>query len=277
MLTLERVGPREWTFPESDGEVSDRFYTGCELWEEGKTAAALAIFQDLLQRHPEHLDVRNSLARYYEEIGQQDRAQALLEEAVTLGRRAFPRAFRPGDRLEWGWLENPPFLRCLCSLGLIYEREGRLADAWGIYQELLAFNPNDNQGVRGLAVAMLFALKRPEEVIQVCAAYPEDAMPETAYGRALALFQLGRDKDATTALQEAIHWLPLVAKELLKAKHRRPKSAMPGYITLGGADEAYEYWQRHGRFWEETAGALTWLAETVQTASKRKGRKAGDS
>jgi thioredoxin-like negative regulator of GroEL len=112
MLTFERVGPREWTFPESDGEVSDRFYTGCELWEEGKTAAALAIFQDLLQRHPEHLDVRNRLARYYEEIGQQDRAQALLEEAVTLGRRAFPRAFRAIGSSGGGWSIAHSYAAC---------------------------------------------------------------------------------------------------------------------------------------------------------------------
>lgn len=81
--TLERIGPHEWKFPESTWEVSERFYTGCELWEAGQTPAALAIFQDLLQQHPEHLDVHDSLAHVYEEIGQDDRAKALLEEAVT--------------------------------------------------------------------------------------------------------------------------------------------------------------------------------------------------
>jgi tetratricopeptide (TPR) repeat protein len=275
--TLERIGPHEWKFPESAWEVSDRFYTGCELWEAGQTRAALAIFQDLLQRHPEHLDVRDSLAHVYEEIGQDDRAKVLLEEAVTLGRRAFPLAFRSSDILEWGWLENRPFLRCLCSLGVVHEREGRLEEALAIYQELLSLNPNDNQGVRALAVTVLFALKRPEEVIKVCTAYPDDGMPEVAYGRALALFQLGRNHEATTALKEAVRWRPRVAAELLKTRHRRPQSSIPGYITLGGADEAYEYWQHNGRFWGETEGALSWVAETVHTVSRRQGRKQGRS
>jgi tetratricopeptide (TPR) repeat protein len=106
-----------------------------------------------------------------------------------------------GDLLEWGWLENRPFLRCLCSLGLRYEWEGRLEEALAIYQELLSFNPNDNQGVRALAVTVLFALKRPEEGIKVCMAYPDDGTSEIAYGRALALFQVGRDHEATTALK----------------------------------------------------------------------------
>jgi tetratricopeptide (TPR) repeat protein len=186
-----------------------------------------------LQRHPVHLDVRDSLAHVYEEIGQDDRAKALLEEAVTLGRRAFSQAFRSGDRLEWGWLENRPFLRCLCSLGVVYEREGRLEEALALYQELLSLNPNDNQGVRALAVTVLFALKRPEEVLKVCTAYPGDGMPEVAYGRALVLFQLGRDHDATTALREAVRWRPRVAAELLKTRHRRPPSSILGYITMG--------------------------------------------
>jgi tetratricopeptide (TPR) repeat protein len=275
--TLARIGPHEWKFPDSAWEVSERFYTGCELWEAGQTPAALAIFQDLLQRHPEHLDVRDSLAHVYEEIGQDDRAKALLEEAVTLGRRAFPQAFRSDDLLEWGWLENRPFLRCLCSLGVVYEREGRLAEALALYQELLSLNPNDNQGVRALAVTVLFALKRPEEVIKVCTAYPDDGMPEIIYGRALALFQLGRDDDATTTLRQAVRWRPRVAAELLKTRHRRPPSSIPGTITLGGADEAYAYWQHNGQFWGETEGALPWVAETVRTVSRRRGRKKGSA
>lgn len=66
--TLEHIGPHEWKFPESAWEVSERFYTGCELWETGNTQEAFAVFQDLLHRHPEHLDVRDRLAHVYEEI-----------------------------------------------------------------------------------------------------------------------------------------------------------------------------------------------------------------
>jgi hypothetical protein len=71
-----------------------------ELWEAGNTQEAFAVFHDLLQRHPEYLDVRDSLAHVCEEISQGDRAKVLLEEAVALGRRAFPKAFWEGDRLE---------------------------------------------------------------------------------------------------------------------------------------------------------------------------------
>jgi hypothetical protein len=123
-------------------------------------------------------------------------------------------------------------------------------------------------------------VKAPEEEpkwkgLSRLTAYPDDGMPEVAYGRALALFQLGRDHDATTALKEAVRWRPRVAAELLKTRHRRPLSPIPGFITVGGADEAYAYWQHNGRFWEETEGALAWVAETRHATGQRRGQKRG--
>ena len=93
-------------------------------------------------------------------------------------------------------------------------------------------------------------------------------MPETLYGRALALFKLGRRREATIALKEAIEYLPLVGKELLKTRHRWPKTAWPGVITVGGADEAYDYWERWEQFWKEDPEALEWLREVMKQVTK---------
>jgi len=51
--TLERISLHAWRFPASAWEVSEQFYTGGERWEAGHTPEAFAVFQDLLQRHPE--------------------------------------------------------------------------------------------------------------------------------------------------------------------------------------------------------------------------------
>ena len=77
---------------------------------------------------------------------------------------------------------------------------------------MLSLNPNDNQGVRGIAQEILFELGRLEEAIKVAKQYPDDAMSETLYGRALALFKLWRQQEATAALKEAVEYLPLVRK-----------------------------------------------------------------
>jgi len=52
-------------------------------------------------------------------------------------------------------------------------------------------NPNDNQGVRTLAEEALFKLDRLEDALKIAEQYPTDIMPDTLYGRALALFKLG--------------------------------------------------------------------------------------
>jgi len=103
--------------------------------------------------------------------------------------------------------------------------------------------------------------------------YPRDIMSETVYGRVLALFKLGRRRQATPPLKKAIEYLPLVRKKLLKTKHRLPGTARPDRITAGGADEAYYYWERSGRFWKEDPGALEWLRGiTGQATDARPGK-----
>ena len=134
-----------------------------------------------------------------------------------------------------------------------------------LFQELLSLNPNDNQGIRALALEALFKLGRFEDVLDVTKQYHDDAMSETLYGQALALFKLGRRRQATTALKKAIKYLPLVAKEILKTRHRPPKTASSDVVTLGGADEAYYYWEYWGRFWEEDPKALEWLRRMMIT------------
>ncbi len=132
-------------------------------------------------------------------------------------------------------------------------------------------NPNDNQGVRAMAIEALFKLGRFEDALEIAEKYPNDIMPETLYGRALALFKLGQRQEATVALQEAIEYLPLVAKELLKTKHRLPRTARPDMVTVGGADEAYYYWEHSGQFWEEDAEALEWLREIMKATKAHRG------
>ena len=59
----------------------------------------------------------------------------------------------------------------------------------------------------------------------------------------------------------------MVRKELLKMRHRLPRDARPDVVTMGGADEAYYYWENWGRFWEEDSKALEWLRGIVKPPS----------
>jgi len=275
MLKLSRLARHEWEFvyPDIYDDLMDEFHAGCELYEKGDIGEAERIFRVVLAQMPDHLDALHHLALVLSERNQLDEARDLWEQAVRIGRKAFPKDFKPGkDRLEWGWLENRPFLRCLHGLALVRYEDEELEEALRLFQELLSLNPNDNQGVRAMAEEVLFRLGKFQDVLKITEQYPNDIMPETLYGRALALFKLGQRREATLALKEAIDNLPLVGKELLKAKHRLPRTAMPGVVTVGGPDEAYYYWEHWGQLWEEDTEAIEWLRKVMSQTSKSRQR-----
>lgn len=271
---MSRVCARQWEFvyPDIYRELMGQFHAGCESLEQGDLQDSERAFKAVLSQMPDHLDAIHHLAMVQSGRGLEEEALDLWEQAVRIGRRAFPSDFELGrDRLEWGWLENRPFLRCLHGLALAQYEKGNVEEAVTLLQELLALNSNDNQGVRAVAIEALFRLGRLEEALKITERYSDDAMPETLYGRALVLFKLGHRREATIALKEAVRYLRLVRRELLKKSHRLPKSDKHSMVTLGGADEAYYYWERWGRFWGEESKAIEWLRGIVRPGEGRIG------
>lgn len=98
--------------------------------------------------------------------------------------------------------------------------------------------------------------------VPVLAAF--DACP-----RALALLQLGRQAEAEQALTEAVQWLPLVGKELVKKRHRRPPDLNPDHVTYGGAGQAYCYWRDQGQHRQDTPGAVELVRECLRKAESQ--------
>ena len=262
MLKMVRFDNPEWEFvyPPIYGKVMDEFNRGCDHLDEGNLLEAARIFKSVLAQMPDHIDAIHHLAMISLDHGFTDQARELWEQSVRIGRKAFSPDFQYGqDHLKWIDLDNRPFLRCLHGLALAKYHNGQVEDALQLFMELLSLNPNDNQGVRSMAIEALCKLGKYEEIIKITDNYRNDIMPETLYGRALALFKLKQRRRATAALKKAIDYLPLVGEELLKKKHKLPKTVRPGVVTVGGDDEAYLYWQTSGQFWEKDPEAYEWL------------------
>jgi hypothetical protein len=134
-----------------------------------------------------------------------------------------------------------------------------------------SMNPNDNQGIRALLIDCYFRLGQPARVLTVCGRYRGDIMEEVLYGRPLALLQLQREDESRIALVKAIEIFPLVGMELVNKTHRRPKNLNPRYVTMGGRDQAYFYWQQNGQYWQQTPGALELVASVLSSQSAQKG------
>lgn len=260
---LERVGPNHWRFrwSRSFREESEKLDSAIDQWQAGQSERAVRMLRGILRRQAEHLDAMHHLALVLADQEREEEALLLWEEAAALGGAAFPPgAFQRGrDLLEWAWLENRPFLRCPDGLMHAYGDAGLDLQAIDLGRELLALNPNDNHSVRCVLADMLLDAERYAEVVEALAPYGDDFFPQVLYGRALALFALSRFDEADDALRGAIERLPLVAEELLKDERPPVEGSMPGYETVSGPDQAYNYWDAQGDCWLAPPGALKWL------------------
>lgn len=274
MLVLRDTGDNEWSFeyPRLTEREWDRFYDILDLWNSGtrgNISKSERHYRRLLREYPEFIDVYHQLAILLDETDRSQEAFLLWEKAANLGLSCIPQNFSIGkDLLPWGFLGNRPFLRVYKAFGLALMERGKHENALDIFTNILSLNPNDNQGVRALAIDRNFMLKRPWEVMGISQHYPQDIMPEVLYGRVLALYQLGLKAEAEIELSTAVEYLPLVTKELLKKRHTRPKELYLDSVTVGGPDEAYYYWIEQGQYWKNTPGAIDFVRDYIQNNVK---------
>ena len=266
VLVIEQ-GDHEWEFDyrRINWDTLRRFHRGIDLWRSGDNVAAEKQYRQLISDYPEFVDVHHHLALLLSETGREEEAFEIWQEIVAFGLSCFPADFSfDQDVLPWGILENRPFLRVYQGFGLELLARRRIEEALAIFSNILDLNPGDNQGVRALAIGCHLHLGHPAEVLEICERYNDDGMEHVLFGRALALYQLGELDDAEMALRFAAECLPLVAKELAKSRHRRPKELRTDYITYGSADQAYHYWTEHGPYWKKTPGAIAFVRDWLE-------------
>lgn len=139
--------PIAWgTFPDEEPEES-LMGEATELVEAGDFAEARDLLMKVLLCDLRCLDAHAHLGHM--EFPSDPRVAILhYEVGVRIGELSLPPGF--DGVLIWGRVDNRPFLRCLHGYGLCLWRLGRPQEALAVFERILAFNPNDNQGVRFL-------------------------------------------------------------------------------------------------------------------------------
>jgi len=168
---------------------------------------------------------------------------------------------QPKAPLEWAFVENRPALR---MLGFLIDNMIQMDDyqtALEMMEWSLRLNPNDNQGFRSGVVNAYLRLNRDDDVIALCAHYPEDYDVGICFGRALALFRQGKRQQADLHLKSAIGKFPKVPNAITRKTMKQPNNLESGLVTCGGDDEAWYYRQDARELWLNTAGAITWMKE----------------
>lgn len=195
-------------------------------------------------------------------------SRQILQRGETLRKTVLTQLKALKKELPWGFLNNRPMLSLVGSFVLEFmdARHDECLDLmrWSV----TVANPTDNTGLREYLIHGLIAAGRAQEAIEIAAAYPND-YPGTEYGRVLAYFANGQIEAAEYSLRLAVERWPKAWKMLHAATPKRPRSKNPGYVTVGGDDQAWEYRNAHLELWRST-GALKWFAGIKIAPSTKK-------
>ena len=264
-VRFTKLGQDTWgfEFPKLYNDLTE------QLWELEESKVPAEVFEKELYRMiklvPELFDAVNDLAHMYGKRHEIATTKAIYEQAIKNARKYIPDTFIYGhDRMIWTYMENRPFLRLLAGHAMFVEQYEGTGKAIPFYEEILAFNPNDNQGIRALLATAYLKTNQPEKVVELASHYPGDSMPDLVMGALLGLFKLGRIQEAKKFLQDNKEYQKHVITELLKSSHLKPATLMKDRIRVGGEDEAYYYWKSQGKFWQKTSGALEFLAKQTE-------------
>jgi tetratricopeptide (TPR) repeat protein len=245
--------------------LDDEAYEG---WAAVFDQEASAEVHAWLRRHPETWDSLRVLRDLLEAVREIEPTRWLDEHVhvpvLERARRLMDAALAGAapKTLPWGFLGNRPWhLLALWRMEWLVEA-GRKDEAIRAGEELLAWNPGDNLGVRYSLAGLYAAAGRCADLL---------VLSETgamAFNRVLALHGLDRKGDALSALADAHRASPRFLKYLLPDHPRPPKRDRFG-VELGGDHEAWLYREALRPAWE-ISGALDW-ARSCSPALKQRG------
>ncbi|NEV62813.1 tetratricopeptide repeat protein [Thiorhodococcus minor] len=232
---------------------------GADVWEE-------SAWIDYLLAHPElsdSLDVLDDLATALYEHPESalpwishallspllDRAWAIVQAALPAEDPRF---------LPWSCEVNRPALRLLFRRYLSQSQEGRHAGAIETLETLLRLNPQDNHGARAELMNHYLRDGEDERAVALAQRFPDDLLADLAYGEVLALYRLGRQDRARSALKTAVRRLPRIPQYLTRKRIKQPRLSPLG-VTPGGDDQAWLYREAMLDVWAAEPGILAWL------------------
>lgn len=219
----------------------------------------VSLAQACLDAEPLQFEAALLLARDAFEEGEPERALEVLESAIREGRKLFPSEFVVGtDHLPWHFTDNRPFLLLLGERATAIDSMHGPQRAIPFYEELLALNPNDNQGIRAFLATAYLKTGRLEDLLRLDANYSDDMMTELWAGTILALYKLGRLDEARARIKTMEKRGAHIFAEILRNDHPQPELT-PGRVMVGGDDEAWYYWRNQGTFWSAARGAREFL------------------
>ena len=211
--------------------------------------------QDLAARYPWFMDVHAHLGFALLKQGKTRRALEACRQGTAIGEAAIPPGY--GGVIEWGWLENRPFLRAAQGAVLCYLRLRQWRKALPLMERMLAWNPGDNQGIRHLIGSAYLRAGRLDEA-RAALETQDDNFPPSRYEKALLLLSEGNYEAAAINLRHGFVANGYIAEILCGMPDPLPLAIWHGSSYAQPA-LAQEYVQQYGDLWRRTPGAIAFL------------------
>ena len=211
--------------------------------------------KELVARHPSFID---GYAHLGFALLEQDKPKLALRaglRGLALGEEAIPPDFE--GKVEWGFLENRPFLRAAHSVVLCYLRLGQRLKAIPLMEKMLAWNPNDNQGIRFIIGSVYLRSGMADKAVAIFHAEGPH-YPPYRYELGLLLFRAGRHQAAATSLRHGFVENGYIAEILCGTPDPLPLPIWHG-SNFAEAELAQDYVLRYGDLWRRSPEAVTFL------------------
>lgn len=228
----------------------------------------VTALERLVVREPEFIDGHAHLAFAWYEQGKPKKA---LEAALTglgVANRLLPESFQ--GYVEWGHLDNRPFLRAMQGAVLAYVRLRRHREAAMLIEKMQAYSPNDNQGVRYLLGSELLRAGDHGQAQKVFAAEAE-GYPPYFYELALTHILNGEWIPAATALRRGFCANPYIA-EILGGNPQPRSLAIWHSGNLAEPETAVDYIEMYGDLWRcrpDSLAFVRWLFNHPKVMAER--------
>jgi len=217
---------------------------------------AKKLIKKALELDPNNAEAYNYLAGIETDL---DRIMALYEKAIIAGEKTLGKKFfKENKGYFWGLLETRPYMRAKAGLAECLYVKNELDKAIEIYEEMLALNPNDNQGIRYSLSTLLLEKNDLTKFEQFVKKHEDEYRSVWKFNNALYHFKkFGKNAMTNKVLLAAHKGNKYVIDYLLGIK-KLPEEP-PQYMGIGDENEAITYVYGAWKVWVETDNALEWL------------------
>ncbi|UCZ52732.1 tetratricopeptide repeat protein [Bacillus shivajii] len=218
------------------------------------------LIEQALELDPASPDAYTMLA---EEMTDPIEALSCFKKAMDLAyEKIGQEEFEENKGHFWGFVSTRPYMRAKLGYAETLYSIGQMKKAISEFEEMLALNPNDNQGIRYLLCTVYIEENQLTQAKKLLDQYKDDETAHFNYQRVLIEYlSNGQTKKLDKLMEKALRQNYKVPIYLLDLYNTPPVNN--GYIGYGDETEAYDYALKSKHLWEDHVPLMDFLRHSA--------------